>query len=216
MSDDPDTLAQRIARALESATSRRGDADDLDDYDAPRGGRVPYDRFAAKAREARDLRAELEAIRAQVADLQTGYASQLEAIQTTTAEEVKTMAQRHAEDLRLVEHGIKDDLGRAALRQAWEAQPRDGRGKSPADWWGQQVQALEAHRADPEAAPAVEVPRVLQGYLPPAPAPAPAPARGAPMVDRGAQAIQQTSVGQRLASTPVEGSLSELIANLRG
>ena len=64
------------------------------------------------------------------------------------------MAQRHAEDIKLVEHGIKDDLGRSALRQAWESQPKDARGKSPADWWGQQVAALEAHRADPEAAPA--------------------------------------------------------------
>lgn len=218
MSDqlDPDTLADRIARSLSSAMGRGRD-DDGDDYDQPRGGRVPYDRFAAKAREAKQLREEMAALAAQVDDLRNGYASQLDAIKASTAEELKTVAQRHAEDLRLTEHGIKDDLGRSALRQAWEAQPQGARGKSPSDWWGQQVAAINAHRADPETAPAVEVPRVLSGYLPAAPAPAPAPARGGPpRVDAGARTIQNQSLEQRLASTPVEDSLEAMLTNLRG
>jgi len=215
---DPDALAARLARALSSVTSRTGADDyDADDYDAPRSGRVPYDRFAAKAREVKALRDELAGMAAQLEQVQTGYRSQLDEIKAQTADQLKTVAQRHAEDIRLVEHGIKDDLGRSALRQAWESQPKDARGKSPADWWGQQVAALEAHRADPEAAPAVEVPRVLTGYLPAAPAPAPAPARGGPpRVDAGAQPARSQSLEQRLASTPVEDSLEAMLTNLRG
>jgi len=218
MSDtDPDALAARLARALSSVTSRASDDDYADDYDAPRSGRVPYDRFAAKAREVKALRDELAGMAAQLEQVQTGYRSQLDEIKAATADQLKTVAQRHAEDIKLVEHGIKDDLGRSALRQAWESQPKDARGKSPADWWGQQVAALEAHRADPEAAPAVEVPRVLTGYLPAAPAPAPAPARGgAPRVDAGAQPARNQSIEQRLASTPVEDSLEAMLTNLRG
>ena len=215
---DPDTLAERVARSLQSAMGRhRETGDGMDEYDSPRSGRVPYDRFAAKAREAKQLRDELTALAGQVEQLQTGYRSQLEQIQAQTAEQLKTVAQRHQEDIRLVEHGIKDDLGRSALRQAWEAQPKDARGKSPADWWSQQVAALEAHRADPEAAPAVEVPRVLTGYLPAAPAPAPAPTRsGPPRVDAGARPAGNQSIEQRLASTPPEDSLEAMLANLRG
>ena len=46
MPDETDALIDRFTRALASATSRRPAADD-DDMD-PRGGRVPYDRFASK------------------------------------------------------------------------------------------------------------------------------------------------------------------------
>jgi len=218
MSDqiDPDSLAERITRSITSAMSRRS-GDEGDDYEYQGRGRVPYDRFRQQVDARKSLEAELTELRAQVEQLQTGYQSQLDQIKAETAEQMKTVAQRHQEDIRLVEHGIKDDLGRAALRQAWESQPKDARGKSPAEWWGQQVEALEAHRANPEEAPAVEVPRVLQGYLPSTPAPAPAPSRGGPpRVDAGAAPRRAASVEDRLASLPQDASIQDIMASLRG
>lgn len=218
MSDqiDPDSLAERITRSITSAMGRRN-SDDGDDYEYSGRGRVPYDRFRQVVDARKGLEAELSELRAQVEQLQQGYKSQLDAIKSETADQMKQVAQRHQEDLRLVEHGIKDDLGRAALRQAWESQPKDQRGKSPAEWWGQQVEALNKHRENPDEAPAVEVPRVLQGYLPAAPAPAPAPARGGPpRVDKGAAPRRSASVEDRLAGLPKDAGIEDIVASLRG
>lgn len=135
-------------------------------------GTVPYSRLAQVISERNALRSQIGEFESQVAQLQQGYASQLDALKAQAAEQVKTIAANHQQDLSLVEHGIRDPLGRQVVRQAWEQAPRDARGKSPAEWWGQQVKALEAHRADPDSAPAPEIPRALLGYVTPTDAPA--------------------------------------------
>ena len=169
MSDtpNPDSLAESIAARLQRTLGRTSGADmDGDDYDEPRRGRVPYDRFAAKSREVRDLRAELEAMQGKMTELQQGYQASLDALKAEAAEQVKEIGQRHGQDLELVDLGLRDPLGRKALRDAWEAQPKDARGKSPVEWWRSSLDAHKAHHADPEQATAPEIPRVLSGYLP--------------------------------------------------
>lgn len=155
---------------------------------------IPYERFAQVVRERNDLRDRFGAVETQVQELQTGYASQLDALKAQAAEEVKRIASSHQQDLSLVEHGIRDPLGRQVVRQAWEQAPKDLRGKSPAEWWGQQIKALEAHRADPDSAPAPEIPRALLGYVTQTDAPtaASAPALN---VDAGARPRTVKGIG---------------------
>lgn len=218
MADDTDAMMERLARALASATGRRRDDDD--DDDEPRSGRVPYDRFAAKAREAKQAREEVAEIQRQFEAATAAMKAQVEALKAQAAEQVQQIARQHQEDLALTEHGIKDPLGRTALRQAWESRPAAERGKSAAEWWAQTMAARAAHEADPEKTPAPEIPRVLQGYLPPpATAPAPAPKAGQsapPRVDAGARPLDRMTAEQRAATVRPEDGLGALLAALQG
>jgi len=219
MPDDTDALIERFTRAITSATSRRPAADDDDDMDQ-RGGRVPYDRFAAKARDLKAAREELAELARQFQEAREAMKAQTEALKAQAAEQVQQIARQHQEDLALVEHGIKDPLGRTAVRQAWESRPASERGKSAADWWASTLAARQAHEADPEKAPAPEIPRVLQGYLPAAAAPSPAP-KGAgqsapPRVDAGARPLDRQTAESRAAQVKPEDGLGALLAALQG
>jgi hypothetical protein len=217
MPDETDALIDRFTRALASATSRRPAADDDDDMD-PRSGRVPYDRFASKSRDLKAAREELAELGRQFEAARAAMAQQTEALKAQAAEQVQQIARQHQEDLALVEHGIKDPLGRTAVRQAWESRPATERGKSAADWWASTLAARAAHEADPTTA-APEIPRVLQGYLPAA-APAPAPkANGQsapPRVDAGARPMDRQTAESRAAAVKPEDGLGALLAALQG
>ena len=209
MADDPTGILTQIRDLLAGQKSSATD----DDFDDGGGGRVPVARLRRVIDERNALRQQLAEMGSRVEELQKGYAAQLEDIKAQTAEQVKGLSSRHAEDLQLVDLGLRDPLGRQALRAAWEHQPKDGRGKSPADWWQQQVEAQKAHAADPEAATAPSVPATLTGYLPTVEAPAPAPA---PQSSRGAP---PTAGGKRepasLSNVPVDQGFDKFLAGLR-
>jgi hypothetical protein len=204
MSEDPNTLAERVSRAVASALSRNTGAD----YDDEPGGRaVPYDRFRSVVEQRNQVREELTELGRQLETLQEAYDNQLDKLKSDTAAQVAGLAQQHQED------GIRDSLGRSAVRQAWEAQPEAARGKSPAQWWQQQLEAMNAHRTNPDEAPAVEIPRILQGYLPESPQPAKS---SPPQVDRGAARKTNSSVNDRLASLPADASIADVLRAARG
>jgi len=184
---DADGLLARLSKMMERAPS--GDDDDEEEG----GGRVPRHRLREVIAQRNGLRKEIEELRAQVESLKTGYEAAKVAMAGEVAAAAKAQASAHAEDLALVEAGLADPLGRAALRAAWEAQPADARGKRPSEWWSQQVAAHREHAED-AAKPAPSVPRTLAAYLPAieaakeaAPAKGAIPARrGPPAVDAGA------------------------------
>lgn len=156
-----DEIARRLRGAL-----RRDESGDLDDLEeGGRRGRIPYDRFAAVRRERDQARQQLEEISAAVEALKTSHTSALSELKEAAAREVQALQARHIEDLALVDQGFRDPLGRAALRQAWEAAPAGERGKSAARWWSQMMEARSAYAAgEAEAAPSI--PATLTGYLP--------------------------------------------------
>ena len=210
MSDDPNTLAERVQRAVASALSRN-QGNDYDDK--PSGRSVPYDRFRSVVEQRNQTREEIAELGRQLETLQEAYENQLDKLKTDTASQVAGLAQQHQEDLLLNEAGIRDSLGRSAVRQAWEAQPEAARGKSPAQWWQKQLEALGAHRANPDEAPAVEIPRILQGYVPEAPQ---APKSTPPQVDRGAARKSNTSANDRLAALPADATIADVMRAARG
>ena len=163
---DTDGLSRSILAGLTKHLrgSKEDDYDDPDDYG---NGKIPRHRLQREIDKRRAAEAALQELAGKVDQLEQGYRSQVEQMQTATADQVSTIGKRHAEDLALVDAGITDVLGRQAVRTAWEKLPKDARGKSAADWWRGSVQALEAHRADPESHPAApEIPRTLAGYVP--------------------------------------------------
>jgi len=172
--DDTAGILAEIRNALSKLTTQG--QDDGDDYAGE--GRVPHARLRRVLDERNALRQQLADMAGKVEQLEKGYQSQVEALKTETAEQVKSMGLRHQEDLALVEMGLKDPLGRAALRQAWEHQPKDSRGKSVKDWWQSTLEARAAHHADPEKGEAPSIPGTLTGYLPKLEDPAPAAGDG--------------------------------------
>jgi len=139
-------------------SGRRPPADDPgDDLETPR---VPRERLRAAEQRA-------AAAEAKLAEVVGG----LDGIKAQFAQTLAGLSEAHAADRDLIRAGVDDDDGRAAVRAAWERQPKAERGKSPAEWWQKQA-------ADPEAARKA-LPRTLHAYLP-APAPAPAAASKAP------------------------------------
>ena len=94
MPDETDALIERFTRALASATSRRPAADDDDDMD-PRGGRVPYDRFARKSRDLKAAREELAELGRQFEAARAAMAQQTEALKAQAAEQVQQIARQH-------------------------------------------------------------------------------------------------------------------------
>jgi len=214
-SDDPNTLAERVSRAVSSALSRHSEGGD--DFEDTGRGRVPYDRFKSAIDQRNQAREELAELGRQLESLQSAYKSQLDGLKQQTATELASLATRHSEDLALVDAGIRDDLGRVAVRQAWEAQPEETRGKSPAKWWSATLEAHAAHTANPDEAPKVEIPRILLGYMPEAAAPSSTPAtRQPPRVDRGASRKQTASVNDRLNALPADASLADVLRAARG
>ncbi len=210
MSDDPNTLAERVQRAVASALSRNqsGEYDD-----EPTGRNIPYDRFRSVVDQRNQAREELTELGRQLETLQQAYDDQLDKLKTDTAAQVAGLAPQHQEALLLNDAGIRDNLGRSAVRQAWEAQPEDNRGKSPAQWWQQQLKGLEAHRSNPDEAPAVAIPRILKGYPPSVPEQT---SSQPPQVDRGASRKQNTSVADRLAALPADASIYDVMAAAKG
>lgn len=121
--------------------------------------------------DMRGLREELGGLKQQQTQAQSGYESKLaEALaakDTEFATRLEGFDNTRREDLALSDAGIKDDLGRTAVRQAYQALPEDKRGDgTAADWWATTLDAQKAHLADPENVSAPSIPRTLLGYIP--------------------------------------------------
>ena len=127
--------------------------------------------------DLRTLREELGGFKAQLGEVKGSYQQQIEAaIKAKDAEfsaQIQAIAGEHVDDMALADNGIKDDLGRAAVRQAHKALPEDKRGDgTAADWYRGLLEAQQAHKADPESVAAPAIPRTLLGYMPQDVAPA--------------------------------------------
>lgn len=193
---DLDGLAARIATML-GRNKPTGDPDG-DDYEdgGRRPNKVPYSRFQDKAREVKALREQLSELGTAFEDFKAQTATWQQGVQDSTAEELKRITGKHAEDLSLgFEGGIRDPLGRKAVRAAWDAQPKEGRGKSASEWWGGLLESRKAHATSGEGeAPAI--PPTLAGYLPQLEAPKAPPANGG-----GRQQPRRTLTGPRRGET---------------
>jgi len=160
---DVDGLAGKIAAAM-GRFGGGSSGDDDDHGHRPRS--VPYGRLQREIDKRKALEGALQDLGGQVESLKATYEGKLGKVREDTAVELKRIQGGHAEDLALVDAGVTDPLGRRAVRSAWSELPKDGRGKSAAEWWKGIKGAHEAHTADPEKAEAPTVPRTLQTYLP--------------------------------------------------
>lgn len=156
----------------------------------------------APATPAAPAGVDLASIRAQLAaELRPTLQAELDnAHKAATAKEIGALQARHAEDLALSDAGVRDNLGRAAIRAAWDATPKAERGEGgPADWWGRSIAAHKAHAADPKA-PKPSIHPTLTAYLPAVEAPAQPsqPARGA----RGPSPVDKGAASRGAAELP--------------
>ena len=216
---DLDALTQRITKALRGAP--RPAIDDDEEPVTRGGGRSSETLIATMKAEIKALRAREVELAQNFADYQAGAKADAAKIREDAAGQVAGLAQRNAEDLTLVQHGVADPLGRDTVRRAWESQPKDARGKSAADWWAQQVAATKAAAADPKLQ-APEVPAPLRGYLPAVEAPKAAGTRsdatgqprspwGGSTVDRGtAPATAKTGLEAFHAATDFDAAIAAL------
>lgn len=215
---DPESLAETILRKLRARKPADEDDEDIDTGSRGRGNaesrirRLVEERNAAR-KELQEMGAEVEALRAagkQAAlDLKAAHDKALADLREQASKEVQSLAARSQEDLAMVDAGLRDPVGREALRLAWNAAPKAERGDSPMQWWQTVVAQRDAHLAD-TTKPAPALPKALQGYLPDPPKvdppkPAPAPRSGAkpPPVDRkvtvdanGATALDRVLTGK--------------------
>ena len=209
MSDiDLDALATKMM-----ARFKRPPADD-DDGDEGSSGKVPVERLRREIARRKELEAKIGEVEAEVSAFRAAHDKALAAIKAQTADELKGIAGRHAEDLGLVEAGIRDPMGRRAVRDAWEAAPKEARGESASKWWTSTLAARDAHLADPEKVAAPEIPRVLVGYLP-EPVQAQTQTKQAkPPPTAGKQPVK--GAADPFAGLKPDASVDELMAALRG
>ena len=212
MSDiDMDDRASKLMAKLRGVRPTEDD----DDIDDGRRGKVPYERLVSSRAEVRALKAQLAEMGEGLAAVKTGYQAKLAELQTATADQVRGIASGHAEDLQLVDLGLSDPLGRSALRQAWEAAPRDVRGKNAVDWWSSTLTARAAHFSDPETVAAPVVPTVLSGYLPAPPAPPEAPASESRSTIAGPPTAPARREARGLDSVPMDQGFDAFLSGLK-
>ena len=184
---------------------------DSDDIEVDDKGKVPVERLRKVIAERNDARTQLAARDGEIATWKADY----DALKADAAAQATTLQSRHAEDIGLVEGGIRDPLGRTAVREAWAAQPRDGRGKSPSEWWQGLIAARDAHLAAPETAAAPSIPRTLVGYLPEPPAKD--DSKTAPRAKHPPNAGKPApkANGSTLADLPAGADITEMLGALR-
>ena len=215
---DLDDLVSKLMTKL----GRRSDVNDDDDgEDYGRGrGRVPQERLRREIDKRRAAERDLADVRTQVEALQKGYADQLKAFQEAAASEVSQIGKRHVEDLALRDAALTDALGRQALRTAWQAQPKDRRGKSASEWWTSILDGQKLHREDPEKNAAPTIPRTIAAYLPSEETPATKPTgNGAPARSgwgSGPPAGPRRPAAKGLDAVPVDKGMDAFFAGLRG
>jgi hypothetical protein len=132
-------------------------------------GPVPYQRFFDANQNLKAAREGLTALTAEVAELKTTHATALQLAQEEAGKAVTKLHSHYAQNDALRDMGLDAD-GADELRKQWKKLPDATRPESPVDFWQTSLEAVAAHRADPETAAAPVLPRTLTAYLP-APAP---------------------------------------------
>ena len=227
---DFDGFIAKLGRILE----RQPKGGDLDDDDGGRGRSVDYARFFKANQRRKAAEEALQTMQAEVEALRLGATAEVERIKAAAADQAVKLQGRHQIDLGLVDAGFDAD-GRDALRAYWSRVPEADRGGSPLEWWGGQVEAVKAHRADPQG-DAPRLPRTLAPYLPPEPVaeatPAAAPSNAptarpgrSPItvagINAGAFRVDQNVVARADTNTQLDavknaGSMGEFLAAIRG
>lgn len=177
-----DETAESMMQKLQAMIKGARESDRGDDGDGSGGGRAEA-RIRQLAEEKRALLARVGEMEALVGSLKSSFDADLAKVRKNALDETTAIAQRHQEDLGLVEAGVRDPLGRRALRDAWEAQPKATRGDSPAGWWAGLIAARAEHAADAAKA-APSIPPTLVGYLPELPPPTKGAPKQAPSVGK--------------------------------
>lgn len=174
-----DDLIAKIKAALGGGAREDDDGDD-----EPRGGKVPYDRFQAVARERAALKRQLSEALSLVERERASAAKAIEQLKADAAKEVSSLAAQYDERLAARDLGFDED-GVTALRVAYSRLPEKGRPASAVEWWKTAIADEEGRKA---------IPKTLVAYLP-APteekaadkAPAPKRGTGAGGIDAGAK-----------------------------
>lgn len=146
-----DDLIAKIKAALGGGAREDDDGDD-----EPRGGKVPYDRFQAVARERAALKRQLGEALSLVERERATAAKAIEQLKADAAKEVSALAAQYDERLAARDLGFDED-GVTALRTAYSRLPEKGRPASAVEWW-RTVTADEEGRKT--------VPKTLVAYLP--------------------------------------------------
>lgn len=146
-----DDLIAKIKAALGGGTREDDDGDD-----EPRGGKVPYDRFQAVARERAALKKQLGEALSLVERERATAAKAIEDMKAATAKEVSALAAQYDERLAARDLGFDED-GVTALRVAYSRLPEKGRPASAVEWWRTVTADEEARK---------NVPKTLVAYLP--------------------------------------------------
>lgn len=215
MAEETPTIESVLRKMTDLLTRHRAGDDDDPDAD-PTGDRASLKaRLAVVARERKELRAAVEALRAETTDVTAKMRAEFDA---KLAEERKTLARQAGElarlrdeDLALADLGFKAPGEREAVRREFLALPEATRPKEgAAAWWSGIV---EARKADPAK---VTIPRTLAFALPPdeKPAEEPAPARpGMPRIEVGVQRGKPAAGAERIrAAATFEDLLKETLA----
>lgn len=146
-----DDLIAKIKAALGGGAREDDDGDD-----EPRGGKVPYDRFQAVARERAALKRQLGEALSLVERERSAATKAIEQLKADAAKEVSSLAAQYDERLAARDMGFDED-GVTALRTAYSRLPEKGRPASAVEWW-RTVTADEEGRKS--------IPKTLLAYLP--------------------------------------------------
>lgn len=202
MADEP-TMTDGLMARLEQMLTRTP-TPGSDDDDARPGKPVPYERFFAVNQRMKAAEEGLSAAKTQVQGIEAGYKAKEAALKAEFGTQIAGMETRHREDLAFTSAGI-DSLGRASIRNAWQAIPEANRPKTSHDYWTGIVAAQKAHAEDPEKNTAPELHptliRLLPKFEPKQPAGKQsqgraAPARGVPRTDASASRADARGKGR--------------------
>lgn len=180
MADNQGGSADDLIAKIKAALGGGGTREDDDDGDEPRGGKVPYDRFQAVARERAALKKQLGEALSLVERERASAAKSIDEVKAAAAREVAQLAAQYDERLAARDLGFDED-GVTALRVAYSRLPEKGRPASAVEWWKTATADEEGRKA---------IPKTLVAYLP---APAEekaadkAPAKKATSIDAGAR-----------------------------
>jgi len=164
MADNQGGSADDLIAKIKAALGGGGTREDDDDGDEPRGGKVPYDRFQAVARERAALKRQLGEALSLVERERATAAKSVDEVKAAAAREVAQLAAQYDERLAARDLGFDED-GVTALRVAYSRLPEKGRPSSAVEWWKTATADEEGRKA---------LPKTLLAYLP-----APADEKGA-------------------------------------
>tara|TARA_R110000796_G_scaffold84070_1_gene183532 strand:- start:13 stop:672 length:660 start_codon:yes stop_codon:yes gene_type:complete len=166
MSDETDGFLAKIKALLESAP----------DVGPPAGHEqsVSFDRFHKVNETMKATRSGLESLTAEFTAYKATHAAALVKVQEDAGKSVTAVHNRYAENDTLRGMGLDAD-GANELRSQYGKLSDTDRPASPVEFWKSSLEAVAAHRADPEQVAAPALPKTLTPYLPAPPAPEPAP-----------------------------------------